>query len=224
MTGPDSRSREVLTVADAAAARMVLRPDRRRFLEPFVARHCTPGEAARVLGVPVEQVSYRVQAMLRAGLLRAVETRARAGRAVTAYRAPDEVRAPLMVLPDGDVRDFFRLVDEPMRELFLGSLARLAGKAGLGDWVVRLYRDDSGRIRLDLAPEGGDWDPAALLAPQQPAVMFNWVPLHLTGAEAKELQGELMAVLGRYAGRVPADGTAPTHQLGLFLTPVVSQS
>lgn len=80
MTGPDSRSRDVLTVADATAARMVLQPQRRRFLEPFLARPCTPGEAARALGVPVEQVAYRVQAMLRAGLLRPVETRARAGR------------------------------------------------------------------------------------------------------------------------------------------------
>nr|BFE59017.1 hypothetical protein GCM10020063_035430 [Dactylosporangium thailandense] len=210
----------MLTVADAAAARMVLQPQRRRFLEPFLARPCTPGEAARALGVPVEQVAYRVQAMLRAGLLRAAGTRARAGRAVTAYRAPDEVRAPLMVLPDGDVRDFFRLVDEPMRETFLAALAGLASRAGLGDWVVRLYRDDAGRIRLDLAPDGGDWDPAALLGPDRPAVMFNWVPLRLTHDDAKALQGELMAVLGRWAGAVPADGEAPTHQLGLFLTPI----
>jgi hypothetical protein len=220
MPGPDSSSPHTHTVADASAARIVLQPQRRRFLEPFVARDRSAGQAARELDVPVEQVAYRVQAMLRVGLLQAVETRARAGRPITLYRAPAEIRAPLMVLPDGDVRDFFRLIDEPMRETFLASMTTLAGRAGLGDWTVRLYRDQTQRIRLDLAPASGSWDPSMMLDPRHPAVLFNWVPLALTSQEAKQLQGELMAVLGRWAGRAPDPGQPPNHQLGLFLTPL----
>jgi hypothetical protein len=220
MPGPDSSSPDLLTLDDAGAARIVLQPHRRRFLEPFVGRERSAGEAADELGLPVEQVAYRVQAMLRAGLLRAVHTRARAGRPITLYRAPAEIRAPLMVLPDGDARDFFRLIDEPMRDTFLASLATLAGRAGLGDWTVRLYRDESHGIRLDLAAGTGGWDPSMMLDRRHPAIMFNWIPLALSQDEAKQLQGELMQVLARWAHRVPAQERAPTHQAGLFLTPL----
>jgi hypothetical protein len=131
------------------------------------------------------------------------------------YRGPSEVRASLDLLPFEDVQGFFRLVDSGLREVFLASLARLADRAGLRDWVVRLYRADDGTIRLDLAPAGGAWDPAVLLAESAPAVVFNWVPLTLDDQQAKELQRELLALIARYQGA----GTAPTHLLGLFLTP-----
>ena len=168
----------------------------------------------------MEQMAYRVQAMARAGLLRVAGRRTRAGRDIVLYRAPDEIRAPLRVLDEGDVRDFFRTVDQPMREAFLDALTRRAGRAGLGDWVVRLYRDEDTRIRVDLAPHGGAWDAAVLLAANAPAVTFNWVPLALTPQDAKELQRELIALLGRYIPHVPRPGDEPNHVLGLFLTPL----
>jgi hypothetical protein len=220
MTGPDSSRDELLTISDPASARIVLQQPRRRFLEPFVGRERSTAQAARELGVPVEQMAYRVQAMLRAGLINEAGRQTRAGRPIVSYRAPAEIRAPLLVLSEGDVRDFFRTVDEPMREVFLDALARRAGRAGLGDWVVRLYRDDEARIRVDLAPEGGAWDPGVLLAADAPAVLFNWVPLVLGREEAKELQRGLTELLGRYARQVPQPGRQPTHVLGLFLTPI----
>jgi len=220
MTGPDSSRDDLLTVSDQATARIVLQEPRRRFLEPFVGRERSTAQAARELGVPVEQMAYRVQAMVRAGLVHEAGRRARAGRAVVSYRAPAEIRAPLLVLSEGDVRDFFRTVDEPMRELFLQALAHRAGRAGLGDWVVRLYRDDEARIRVDLAPEGGAWNPAVLLADDAPAVAFNWVPLVLSREGAKQLQRELTTLLGRYSPHAPRPGQEPTHVLGLFLAPI----
>lgn len=220
MTVGDSSSSGVHTVADVTAARIVLQPERRRFLEPFLGRDRSPAQAARELGLPVEQVAYRVKAMVRAGLLRPVDTRARAGRPITRYRAPAEIRAPLMVLPDGDARDFFRLIDEPMRDAFLAALARLAGRAGLGDWCVRLYRDELERVRLDLAAGEGGWEPSMMLDPRHPSVMFNWVPLALDAAAAKALQAELFDVVRRWAERVPPPGRKATHQVGLFLTPL----
>ncbi|HLT12152.1 MAG TPA: helix-turn-helix domain-containing protein [Micromonosporaceae bacterium] len=220
MTAGDSSSSRVHTVADVTAARIVLQPQRRRFLEPFLGRDRSPAQVARELGVPVEQVAYRVKAMVRAGLLRPVDTQARAGRPITRYRAPAEIRAPLMVLPDGDARDFFRLIDESMREVFVTALARLAGRAGLGDWCVRLYRDDLERVRLDLAAGEGGWEPSMMLDPRHPSVMFNWVPLALDAAAAKALQAELFDVLRRWSDRVPPPGRRATHQVGLFLTPL----
>lgn len=217
MTGPDSSRPDLLTLTDLAAARIVLQQPRRRFLEPFVGRDRSVGEAAEELGLSVEQMAYRVQAMVRARLLYATAQRARAGRPVTIYRAPAEIRAPLAVLSEGDVRDFFRSVDEPMRAAFFDALMRLSTRAGLGDWVVRLYRDD-GHIRLDMAPGEGTWDPSILLEDEAPAVMFNWVPLHLDPHAAKLLQRELFAVIGKHIGKVPRSGERASHQLGIFLT------
>ncbi|WP_271189440.1 hypothetical protein [Dactylosporangium matsuzakiense] len=213
-TAPTS---ERLTLTDASAAQLVLQATRRRFLEPFVDRACTTAEAAREIGVSVEQMAYRVQVMTRARLLSACGERRRAGRTIIVYRAPAEICAPLRVLDEGDANDFFRTVDEPMRQMFLAAVTRRAGRAGLGDWVVRLYRDD-GRIRVDLAPDSGAWDPAVLLTADAPAVILNWVPLVLSSAEAKALQHELSAVLARFAERVPQPGEEPSHLLGLFLT------
>jgi hypothetical protein len=195
---------------------VLLRPEERRFLEPFLGRELGAAQAARELGLPVEQLAYRVQALTRKGLLSVSGSTPRKGRPITLYTAAAEIRAPLELLPYEDVRGFFRLVDSGLREAFLASLARLADRSGLHDWVVRLYRANDGAIRLDLAPSGGAWDPAALLADRAPAVVFNWVPLTLTASQAKELQRELLGLVARH--HAGSDGE-PTHLLGLFLTP-----
>lgn len=208
--GPD-----VLTVTSASAARVLLRPEKRRFLEPFLGRELTPAQAARELGAPVEELAYRVRALTDQGLLVPSGTVARKGRAMSLYRGPAEVRAPLALLPEQDVRGFFELVDAGLRDRFLTQLARLADRSGLGDWVVRLHRADDG-TRLDLAPAGGAWDPAVLLAERAPAVVFNWVPLALDDRRAKELQRELLDLVGRYRS---GEAGPPTHLMGLFLAP-----
>ena len=195
---------------------MLLDPERRRYLEPFLGRELTAAQAARELGLPVEQLAYRVRALTRQGLLTETGAQPRKGRAMSLYRAADELQAPLALLPYSDVRGFFELVDAGLRGLFLDGLGRLADRSGLRDWVVRFYRAEDGSTRLDLAPSGGSWDPAVLLAARAPAVVFNWVPLALDDAAAKDLQRELLALLGRYA---PAASSSPTHLLGLFLGP-----
>ena len=195
---------------------MLVRPEERRFLEPFVGRELGAAQAARELGLPVEQLAYRVRALASKGLLRASGSVARKGRPITLYTAAEEIRAPLELLPYEDVRGFFRLVDAGLREVFLTSIARLADRSGLRDWTVRLYRGEDGSIRLDLVPSGGVWDPAELLAERAPAVVLNWVPLALSAGQAKDLQRELLALLARYGD---AGQGAPTHLLGLFLTP-----
>jgi hypothetical protein len=214
MVDPGGRG-TVHTVGSAAAAQVLLRPDERRFLEPFLGREIGPAEAARELGLPVEQLAYRVRSLAGKGLLEVSGSQPRKGRAITLYRAAAEIRAPLALLPLDDVRSFFTQVDDGLRAVFLASLARLADRSGLRDWVVRLHRGEDGGIRLDLAPSDGAWDPAVLLAPRAPAIAFNWVPLTLDDAQAKELQRELLDLIGRYAG---APGR-PTHLMGLFLTP-----
>ena len=66
MKGQDSSSSSrVLTVTNAAAAHVLLRPDERRFLEPFLGRRLGAAQAAREVGMPVEKLAYRVRALAR---------------------------------------------------------------------------------------------------------------------------------------------------------------
>jgi hypothetical protein len=53
------------------------------------------------------------------------------------------------------------------------------------------------------------------MSERAPAVVFNWVPLALDEQQAKELQRDLLALIRRYQQH----SEAPTHLLGLFLTP-----
>jgi predicted ArsR family transcriptional regulator len=113
-------------VSSPAAARILLRPEERRFLEPFLGRELSAAQAARELGLPVEQLAYRVRALTAKGLVQVTRTVPRKGRAVTMYRVPTEIRASLDLLPYEDVRGFFSLVDSDLREVFLASPARSA--------------------------------------------------------------------------------------------------
>lgn len=218
VTGPESRSSSARhqTVTSTAAALVLTRADRRRFLEPFVGRELSPAEAARELGVAVEDMAYRVRALRAAGLLVPTRTESRAGRPVTHYRAATEIRASVALLPRADTRALLDTVDAGGRTAFLDALAAGADRWGLRDWTVRLQRTPGG-IRLDLVPDREGWAPDTLLGEGAPAVLLHWAPLALSAQRAKELQRELTAVLERYTGE---PGGPPTHLLGLALTPL----
>ena len=77
-------------------------------------------------------------------------------------------------------------------------------------------------MRLDVVPGRDGWSDDTLLADAAPAVLFNWAPLQLTRAQAKQLQRDLTAVLDRYRDNGPPPTATPSHLLGLFLTPLRS--
>jgi hypothetical protein len=224
MTAPDSSSPTGAvttgTVTTAAAARVLVRPQERRFLEPFVGRELAPAQAARELGVPVEQMAYRVRALRDKGLLAATRTAARAGRPVTYYRAAAQIEAPVVLLAEADTRAVFELLDAGGRAAFLDALAAGADLSGLRDWAVRLHRPTGRDVRLDVVPGRPDWSGEVLLDPAAPAVLFHWVPLRLSREQAKQLQHELAAVVQRWAAATPEPDADPDHLLGLFLTPL----
>lgn len=217
MKGPSSSSppRARHEITTASAARLLLRPEERRFLEPFVGRELSATQAAREIGVTVEKMAYRVRALLAKDLLEVTREIARKGRPITMYRAAQELRAPLKLLPEADVLNLFGLVDEGTRATFLTSLAKQANRAGLGSWVVRCYRARDNQVHLDMTPASDEWNPTSLLSEGAPAIAFNWVPIALSDQQAKALQRELLTLLARQ----PVSTAEPTHLLGLFLTP-----
>jgi DNA-binding MarR family transcriptional regulator len=213
-------SSSLLQVRDAEAVKLLVHSEERRFLEPFLASEKSASEASAELGVKLDAMTYRIRSFEKAGLLVVTRKEARKGRAIKYYKAIAEgFQVAFTDLPFEDLETLFRELDAPMRTVALRGAARVAREGAVEGWVMRFYRDPSGRVNVDMAPPAKSWQPQDLLEPTLPPIMLNWLPLHLTNEEAKGLQAELFALLGRYLGR---QGDT-THVLGLTLTPVASE-
>lgn len=216
MAGPDSSSPDVLRLTTGEAAQVLVRPEDRRYLEPFLGRALGTAEAARLVGVTTEQMAYRVASLRRRGLLHPAGAVERPGRAIELHEAATRIEAPLDLLPQADLADLFEVIDAGARRAFLGALSRLAGRSGLTEWLVRCYRADDGGVRLDMVPTNDDRSLERLVDAAAPAVTFNWIPAALDDEGAKRLQRELAEVVAR----IPVATGRPTHLVGLFLTPL----
>jgi hypothetical protein len=203
----------IQVLSDSVAARSLLNPEERRYLTPFLGEERSISQAAQAVGETVERTAYRVRALARKGLVVAVRDEPRKGRPITIYRAAEEIRAPLAQLPLADITQLFDALDAQGRDAFLAALSRLAVRAGVFDWSLRLYRAPDGGQRFEVT--SSTIEDGALSAARSPAIVFNWIPVALDDAAAKRLQQTLLAVI---ADLPVADG-APTHLAGFFLTP-----
>ena len=146
-----------LTVEDPQAARLLTDPDSRRFLEPFIGRERTAGEAARELGVSVKRLLYRLRALLAAGLLVQSGVQARAGRAMKRYRASAEgFVVPFALTPYDDLEALLRRQTAPHERLLTRAWAHQLSERGLTARLI--YRDDRGELQTETAlPPGTTW-------------------------------------------------------------------
>ena len=219
MEQPDS-TWDRSTVADPAAARFLLDPDRLRFLRPFMRSEQSTSAAAEALGVAVKTMAYRVKRMEALGLLRCTGERRRPGRPVRLYRAPRTLFIPFAVVPQGDLEEMVEaLLRTPQRQLVAGLVRSLAdGERDLHRWGWRLALDAEERLSIRPASNarGDEQLFQKLLTDEGPAVYVGNVPLRLDHAAAKALQRELLALVERYDGRDGPD----TYLLTLGLAPL----
>ncbi|WP_309130860.1 hypothetical protein [Brevibacterium sp.] len=219
MTNPDSSLHgDVQVLDDDSAAGLLLNPEYRRHLVPFLGQERSIGQTAALLGERVERVAHRVHRLVDCGVLAEVRQERRKGRPVTIYRAAAEIRAPLASLPLSDITRLFDALDANGRESFLNALSQLAIRYGVLDWAVRLYRAEDGSQRFDVTSsltESRD-----LQDDGAPAIVFNWIPIRLDGAAAKKLQRDMLALVAE----LPISESASTHLAGFFLTPLARET
>ncbi len=190
-------------VTDPAATQILLDHERRGYLEPFMRAERSTSEAAAELGVPVKDMAYRVQRMLRVGLLSVTGEQRRAGRPVKRYRAPRRFFVPFAVLPEADLVEMFEELVTPLQAGLLQGMVRAVTDTewNVHDWGYRVELNDKGEASvIPLSQEG---DPSAhiydqILQDDAPAVFLGYVPLRLDFPRAKELQRDLIELLGRY--------------------------
>lgn len=217
----DGSTRPPPIITDVAATQILMDHDRRAYLEPFMRGECSTTEAAEALGVPVKDMAYRVQRMLRLGLLHATGEQRRAGRPVRRYRAPARFFVPFAALREVDLMEMFDVIIQPLQTGLLRGLARAVTDTAwdVHDWGYTFELNEKGHISV--VPLAKPGEPAEgiferILQADAPPVYLGYVPLRLDFPKAKELQRELIALVQRYQG----ERGGGTYWIGVGLAPV----
>ena len=228
MTTPTSRSdggdgdghgaSRAAVVRDPEQARLLLDARSRAQLAPFLGRSRSVSEAARDVGAKPNTVLRRVQRFVDAGLLVVAETRPRRGRPLRRYRAIADVF--FVPFEASDAEDLEMALAD--REAWVSSLLRRsvvrARREAIGVWGTRIYRDDRGRVQVQMAV-GPDAD-AQPPGRDGPAVLSAWRDaIELDYPDAKALQRELVELLARYQSKRGAQ----RYVLHLGLAPVAPE-
>ncbi len=183
---------QALRVTNRLAIRILADADNALWLKPFMREALSVKAAAEGLGVTIQAMHYRVQRMLRAGLLEVTDIRRRHGRSIKCYRAVARgFRVPLDLVPPESFEDldrglsWERLLDRGLRKAW-----------GYPDELV-VHLDEYGALNFDWGPHERE-----LLDPNAPPVLrFRSAALWLDWRDAKTLQGELYDLWTRYRSR-----------------------
>lgn len=193
------------TVADSETAKVLMQPRAQRVLAPFMAGERAVGEVAAATGSSTQAVGYWVGRFVDLGLLEFTRTRPRRGRPLRCYRATaGGFFVPFELTRSGTLEALLIEQERPWTERLYRDLIRAGAPAlgGLHAWGLCVSASGEAP-RLNFAP-----DPrltadvgASLLRPDAPALWTGWAVLKLDFADAKALQRELAALIGRYGDR-----------------------
>ena len=181
---------------NAVQAELLMDRSWTRLLGAFMEDARGVAEAARALGVSTEWLFRRVRRLERAGLLTAVESRRRAGRAVRLYRATASAYfVPFSVVSPAQVG---RQNRAQHLELFESAIHRTFSRPPFDTqgWGFVTERSDSGDVSFRIMRDDGLlW---ADLGAQAPVMVSGWHLVHLTPQDALALQADLRALHERY--------------------------
>ena len=194
MGSPQSSS-EPITVHDPVLAKLLLDPQARSVLGPFMQQACSITSAAGTLDVKPNTLLKQVRKLESLGVLQVVGEQRRAGRAVKLYASvARQFFVPFHVTNLETLERLLYAATDAQNRLIARSIAHQLGThaAHLG-YLVTPYR---GVVRHDLSLDGHSvYDP---LAADHPAFIRLWGPLRLEPTQAKRFQAELVALFERY--------------------------
>lgn len=195
----ESSTRRWTTVDDPRAAAFLAAPEKAYFLYPFIGQERSVAEVAKHFGLATNTVAYRVQSLLRMGLLHETRSEARRGRAVRYYRAvADALYVPLRRTALPDLAAMIDAWGQSLQPLHAESMARALLDEG-GDWGVRISREGNGQLLI--APAQRPEYFYDYFSEDAPAILEGWFDFMLDPADAKAFQHDLMALYFKYYGR-----------------------
>lgn len=192
-----AESLSVSVVREPEAAQALTDPKTLHQLAPFLGRACSVSAAAEELGLKPNSMLAKVRRFVRLGLLRVVREQPRKGRAIKLYRTradcffvPFEATSAITLGAALAERDAY------WEELLRKNVVRARTEA-VGSWGTRIYRDEWGRLQVQMAltPERN----TTMLDMAAPAVLSSWRDsVYLDFEDAKALQREMFTLLLRY--------------------------
>lgn len=191
MTPPTWTPAPELTVTDPAAIEILWHANKRIHLKPFLGRSADLAGASQELGIKKTAMSYWIDRLLEAGLIRIERVEKRSRHLLTYYRCvADRLRVGLTAAPlesyEAVFDDFGRRWDGLLKSAMARSLAQQAADLELcfssqgtaGPFTTILPRD--GRTPAD-------------------DFIFYYARLWLTEGEKRSLNAELNALYDKYA-------------------------
>ena len=210
---------EWLEVTDPKAVKFLKDPERYKLLEPFMREPRCLSQVAQQRGVALSQLYYDVQKLLRWGLLEVTHREARKGRAVKFYAAAapaffvsyEHLESPLDLFMESELASLHKLttaVNHSFRQLIQGDLR--------SDEWGRLYQLDargafnwfsnSRQLRFK------DVEDYARYLSSEEAIPYlrTSFEVHLSRADAKAFQRDLIALRRRYHAEAEPPGQSAT--------------
>ncbi|GBF08070.1 hypothetical protein DAERI_220013 [Deinococcus aerius] len=203
MTLPDSPSFHQVT--DPRQAAILTDPAGKAFFAPFLARERTVREAAEIVGCALNTMLYRVRVMLAAGLLKVVEVRPRAGRAIKVYRSVyDAYFVPFGVTPYATLEERVAAQGRPLFARLTSAYAAALHAHGL--FGNALLLGENGAVwTTDLPPEvTRDGRPLVFsdMTVHLETDQAHQAARQLSGAFREAIQAEQQQASGRTSGYV----------------------
>ncbi len=187
---------------------MLTEPRSKTFFKPFLAREQSVKEAADAVGCSLNAMLYRVKVMVDAGLIRLVDTRPRAGRAVKVYRSIHEAYfVPFALTPYATLEERIWVQGRPIfANLIRAYASALRANELYGHAILR---GENGAVwTTDHLPD---------TTPQGLPTVFSDMVTPLSGDEAHEIAKALRDTFVRGVRTSPAEGGTSAYFLMVAL-------
>jgi DNA-binding transcriptional ArsR family regulator len=194
-----------LIITDAKVAAFLNDTTKNRFLAPFIAKERSLSEAAKIVGVKLNTMTYWVKKLLEMNLIKQTRSEARKGSSVRYYRSiADEIIVPVELIPKESYEAVLFEQMQPIFEHFIRANVRSALKQHPGGWKLHFFRRPDGVVWREDKPDL----PGGRRTLPFPA-LNDWYRPTLTRENAKKLEAELIELLERYQTKEYAKGGTP---------------
>jgi len=183
------------------AAKILSDPEARGWLEPFLGQETTIKSAAQTLNLSLNTMLHKVKRLEKADLLKVTKIQKRKGRGIKYYQAvADAFFIPYSASPYASPEEWlvedFKSREKQLSENIMKSGLEWAAEQGFNSFGKRVFIGSNDRLTADFA--FNPHEEVNLLHPNAPAIFIAFNELQLTEEKAKELQFDLVQLLGKY--------------------------
>ena len=202
-----------LIIRDEAVARALLEPKNLTLLELLLQNERSLSDLAEKLNVNLNTMLYRVNALIRLGLVEVSREVKRSGRASKRYRTTArKFLIPIELIPHAHDEQISDKLTANIFDNFRRDYARtLEGELGPSYLQVSTGEHSEGIFIANVFQKNSP----NFLKPDLPAIMQSAGLVHLDFAEAKAFQSDLIELFKKYVEDNESEGQAYYFLLGL---------